>query len=47
MIELSKNNDLYQSSVKPVHTERLLVELNEKIIRINIGAYKNSRIMAV
>jgi len=47
MIELSKNKDLYQSSVKPVQTERLLVELNEKIMRIDIGAYRNRRIRAV
>jgi len=47
MIELSKNNDLYQSNVKPVHIVRLLVLLKENIIRIKIGAYKNNRMRAV
>jgi hypothetical protein len=38
------NNCLYQSSVKPAHTDLLLDALNENTISIKIGVYKNKNI---
>jgi hypothetical protein len=38
---------LYQSSVNPVHTDLLLDALNENIIRISIGVYRNRKIKTI
>jgi len=47
IIELFTNNDLYQSNVNPDHTVRLLVLLNENMMRMKIGAYRKINISAV
>jgi hypothetical protein len=38
------NSFIYQSKVNPDHTERDLLALNEKIISMKIGVYKNKKI---
>jgi hypothetical protein len=40
IMALSWKSSRYQSNVKPVQTVRLFVELNEKTMRMAIGAYK-------